>query len=98
MDDLRWREIRIACQAAALPIEEWEQRLPARLLTYLVDHSPGARERFVNDAHFRERMERLVSLVVSCILSRDPLSEPLLRERAEELGDIFRSEAGLDPL
>ncbi len=97
-DHLTWREIRKECQAAGLPIEAWEKQLPKRLVAYIVSHSPGATERYTSDLAFQQRMNHLVALVVACILNRDPLNDPLNADRIEELGDIFRAEAGLDQL
>lgn len=93
MSQLAWKQIRKQCQVAGLPIEEWENELPDRLLTYLVTHLPGSSpERYHTDAVFHTQVHTVVSIVMACLLNHDPLTDPLLKSRVEELGDTFRSE------
>lgn len=90
---LRWQDIREACEKQGLPIREWERELPHRMLNYFLDHVPRGRERYTTDSNLRNQCSKLIAMVVACVLDRDPLSDPAVQDRAEELGGIFRSEA-----
>ena len=90
---LHWQQIREACEAAGLPIREWEHDLPDKMLRYFIDRVPHGVERYATDHNFYSQVTKLVGLVLGCVLDRDPLSDPSFRDRSEELGGIFRSEA-----
>lgn len=97
MSQLAWRQIRAACEEQRLPIREWEDDLQGKVLDYILAHgSMETAGRYLTDVNFHDQLNRMIALVCAAILDHDPLTDPSLRKRVEELGDIFRSEAGLE--
>jgi hypothetical protein len=86
-----WREIRQAAQNAGLDVKAWEQGLHSRILHDLLVRTQ-TQHQYHFDAAFHLQMDQVLAFVLATVLEHDPLSEKL-RERAMDLGAIFREEA-----
>jgi hypothetical protein len=84
-----WNEIAEACTAAGLDIDLWEEDLHDRLITYILTHTKSV-EKYHYDPIFHAEMERLIGLVIGCLMEHSPLVEPAMRARAAEFDAMFR--------
>ena len=87
-----WNEINAAATSQGLNMSLWEDQLHDRLIEYVITHTKSA-ERFMTDAVFHAEVERLIGLVVGCILEHSPLVDPKLRLRAAEFDALFQQGA-----
>jgi hypothetical protein len=87
-----WDEIRDAAEHADLDMALWEEELHNRLVDYLLTHTKSV-QRYQTDAVFHAEIERLVGLVVGCLIEHSPLYDPLLRTRAADFDKIFQQGA-----
>lgn len=87
-----WNEITAAGRAMGLHMDEWEEELHDRLITYIISHTKSV-ERYHTDPVFHTEVMRLVGLVVGCILEHSPLVDPALRKRAADFDVLFQQGA-----